>query len=111
MKQGGVGCIDCHVNADLLIKPDNKICLKCHEKGYEQQMEDWKKDVKTLLSETNSLLNELKGAGLNTDLQNEVNEIRKNVNQINSYPSIYVHNYDLLSTYLAEKKKKLQSFR
>jgi hypothetical protein len=111
MKQGGVGCIDCHVNADILSKPDNKICLKCHDKGYDQQMDDWKKDVKTLLSETNALLNELKGAGLNTDQQNEVNEIRKNVNQISSYPSIYVHNYDLLSTYLAEKKKKLQSFK
>ncbi len=74
-------------------------------------MDDWKKDVKTLISETNALLNELKGAGLNTEQQNEVNEIKKIVNQISSYPSIYVHNYDMVSSILAEKKKKLKSFK
>lgn len=111
MKQGGVGCIDCHVNADKLIKPDNKICLKCHDKGYDQQMEDWKKDVKTLLAETNTLINELKGTGLNTEQQNELNDIKKMVNQISSFPSIYVHNYDLVSSLLAEKKKRLKSFK
>lgn len=111
MKQGGVGCIDCHVNADKLFKPDNKICLKCHDKGYDQQMDDWKKDLKTLLNETNALLNELKGTVLNTEQQGEVNDIRRIVNQISSYPSIYVHNYDMLSSLLAEKKKKLKSFK
>lgn len=111
MKQGGVGCIDCHVNADKLEKPTNKICLKCHGKGYDQQMEDWKKDIKTTLTEINSLINELKGTGLNTEQQNELNDIKKIVNQISSHQSIYVHNYDMVSSILAEKKKKLKGFK
>lgn len=111
MKQGGVGCIDCHVNADNLVKPDNKICLKCHDNSYPKQMDEWKNDVKKLLSETNGLLNELKGAGLNNEQLAQVNEIRKNINQISSYQSIYVHNYDLISSYLSDQKKKLQGLK
>jgi hypothetical protein len=111
MKQNGVGCIDCHVNADKLFKPDNNICLKCHDKGYEQLMTDWRNDIKSLIVAANSLINELKGTGLNTDQQNEVNDIKKLVNQISSYPSIYVHNYDLVSSLLSAKIKKLKSFK
>jgi hypothetical protein len=108
MKSGGVNCIDCHVNADRVIKPDNKICLKCHDAGYDASANDWKKDVKGLSAEVSGLLNNIKGADLNSEQQNEVNEIRKMLNQLNSYPSIYVHNYDLISSALAEKKKYLK---
>lgn len=111
MKQGGVGCIDCHVTADVLIKPDNKICLKCHDDGYSKMMVEWRQDIKDLLSQSNSLINELKGTDLSTEQQNEVAETKKLTNQLSSYSSIYVHNYDLISTLLTEKIKALKKLK
>jgi len=108
MKQGGVGCIDCHVSSDKVMKPDQKICSKCHSTDYEPMMGDWKSDVKKLISELNTLLSSAKNNDLSQEDQNYVNETRKIVNQLNSYSSIYVHNYDLITTLLTERRKKLK---
>lgn len=109
MKTGGAGCIDCHMESDKLIKPDKKICLKCHEAGYDDQMTDWKNDFKKQSAELNELIQQTKNQNLTNDEQNEVNDAKKILTQLNSYPSIYIHNYDLLSTVISEKKKKLKS--
>ncbi len=108
MKAGGSGCIDCHLQSNKVEKPDSKICLKCHEEGYDEMMGEWKADVNTLLSEVNGLLNGINSAALNEDQQTEIKEIKRIVSDISSHPSIYVHNYDLLSSLLTEKKKKLK---
>ena len=108
MKQGGSTCIDCHISSDKVVKPDNKICLKCHEAGYEESMTDWKKEFNGTKSEISDLLNKVQGMELTNEQRSEANEIKKIVNQFNAYPSIYVHNYDLISTVLSEKKKKLK---
>jgi hypothetical protein len=110
MKEGGVGCIDCHIVSDKVYKPDNKICIKCHEQGYDEQMIDWKKDVNKLIIEANSLIEKTANKELDGDAKAEINEIRKLVEQINSYPSIYVHNYDLVSSVLSDKIKILKSY-
>ncbi|MEO8514963.1 MAG: NapC/NirT family cytochrome c [Ignavibacteria bacterium] len=109
MKTGGAGCNDCHVAADKVIKPDKKICLKCHEAGYDDQMDEWKADVKKLSSELGELIQKTKGLDLSNEDKAEVDDARKVMNQINSYPSIYIHNYDLISTALNEKKKKIKN--
>ncbi len=109
MKTGGAGCIDCHVQADKVIKPDKMICLKCHDAGYEDQMGEWKVDVKKISAELNELIQKVKGQSLSNEEQAEVEDARKLLNQLNSYPSIYVHNYDLISTVLNEKKKKIKN--
>lgn len=111
MKEGGVGCIDCHIASDKVFKPDSKICLKCHESGYDDQMIDWKKDISKLIIEANSLLDKTKNKDLSDEDKVQVNEIRKLVNQISSYPSIYVHNYDLLSSVLSDKMKILKTYK
>lgn len=108
MKEGGVGCIDCHILSDKVYKPESSICLKCHESGYDDQMIDWKKDINKLLIELNSLLDKAKNGDLSKDESEEINEIRKISQQISSYPSIYVHNYDLISSVLSEKIKILK---
>ncbi len=109
MKEGGVGCIDCHIMADKVVKPDNKICLKCHEAGYDQSMADWKKDINGSIAEVNGLVNTAGKMELSNEDRNEVNETKKIINQLSSYPSIYVHNYDMLAGVLNEKKKKLKN--
>jgi nitrate/TMAO reductase-like tetraheme cytochrome c subunit len=111
MKQGGVGCFDCHVASDKVRKPDKKICLKCHDKGYDEQMILWKNDISKLTSEIITLINQLSQQQLSSEQKDVLNEVRKVVTQINAYPSIYVHNYDLISTVLNEQKKKIKSIK
>jgi hypothetical protein len=110
MKVGGVGCTDCHVSSDKIVKPDNKICLKCHESGFDEMMDEWKKDVVNLKNELNTLINKAQGMDLNEEQKNALADAKKIYNQINPYNSIYVHNYDLVSSMLSEKKKKLKEF-
>jgi hypothetical protein len=111
MKQGGVGCFDCHVVSDKVVKPDKKICLKCHDAGYDEQMTEWKNDIKKLSSEVLTLISQLSQQQLNSEQISVLNDVKKIVNQINLYPSIYVHNYDLISTILGEQKKKLKAIK
>jgi len=110
MKTGGAGCGDCHLAADEVGKPDKMICLKCHEAGYDDQMHEWKADVKKISAELNELIQRANGLELNNDDKAELEDAKKVLNQIKSHPGIYAHNYDLISTVLNEKKKKLKNF-
>ena len=56
------------------------------------------------------LIQKSKSMELSNEEKAEVEDARKILNQITSYPSIYVHNYDLITTVLNEKKKKLKNF-
>ncbi|MDD5362191.1 MAG: cytochrome c3 family protein [Ignavibacteria bacterium] len=105
MKTGGVGCIDCHNEKGKVEKPNEKICAKCHDAGYSQMMLDWKSDIKALSGTLNDMLS--KNSMEITGDQSAINDAKALVKSINGNPSLYVHNYDLLSTLLAEKKKKL----
>ena len=112
MKQGGVSCIDCHSDAVKIIKPaKNQMCLKCHDDSYNSMANDWKEDVRKLLNEANDEINSLKGAQLDAEQQIIVNDAKKIVNDVSAYPSIYVHNYDLISTLLSEKIKQMKKFK
>lgn len=109
MKVGGSKCIDCHVSSDKVIKPDATICSKCHDADYDAMMGDWKKEVVKLSAEVNELIKGINVSELDQEQQNELKEIRKIYSEINSHKSIYVHNYDLISSVLTEKKKKLKA--
>jgi hypothetical protein len=109
MKAGGAGCNDCHVSSDKVVKPEKKICLKCHEAGYDDMMDEWKGDVKKISGELNELIQKTKDIELSNEERDEVENARKILNKLNSYPSIYVHNYDLISTVLNERKKKIKN--
>ncbi|MCB0723739.1 MAG: cytochrome c3 family protein [Ignavibacteriae bacterium] len=107
MKEGGAKCIDCHIQKDKIIKPDDKVCLKCHDAGYDELMVEWKGDVKKLESDIVDLLNKLDKTDLSPEERDQLNEAKKIVNQLKGYPSIYIHNYELISSVLMEKKKLL----
>jgi nitrate/TMAO reductase-like tetraheme cytochrome c subunit len=111
MKSGEVKCIDCHSDAVKIIRPTDKICLKCHDDSYSSMANDWKEDVKKLLKEANDEINGLKGAQLDGEQQAIVSDARKLVNDVSAYPSIYVHNYDLISSLLSEKIKQLKKLK
>jgi hypothetical protein len=111
MKSGGVNCIDCHSDAVKIIRPTDKICLKCHDDSYTGMAKDWRDDVKKLLRDLNSEIQSLKDAQLDSDGQTTVSEAKKLVNDISAYPSIYVHNYDLISSLLSEKIKQLKNLK
>lgn len=111
MKTGGAGCGDCHITGDKVVKPDKMICLKCHEAGYDNMMGEWKVDVKKLTTELTDLIQKTKGLELSNEDKSEVDEARKVLNQLNSYPSIYVHNYDMISSVLSKHIKKLRNLK
>jgi nitrate/TMAO reductase-like tetraheme cytochrome c subunit len=111
MKQANVGCVDCHIAGDQIVKPDNKICAKCHKPDYESQALDWKKDINGLTKEVEALLSSVKTSNLTDEQKTLVNETKKFISQLNTYPSIYVHNYDMLSTVLSDYKKKLKDIK
>lgn len=108
MKEGGSKCIDCHVKSNKVVKPDEKICLKCHESGYDELMLEWKGDVNKLEKEIDELLGKLQNADLSAEERGQFNDAKKLVRHLKSYPSIYIHNYDLISSVLSEKKKLLK---
>jgi nitrate/TMAO reductase-like tetraheme cytochrome c subunit len=110
MKAAGAGCVDCHVASDKVNKPDKMVCLKCHEAGYEDMMGEWKNDVKKISAELGELIQQTKGLELSSEEKAEVDDARKILNQLNSYPSIYVHNYDLVTTLLNENKKNNKTY-
>ena len=111
MKEGGVNCIDCHSNAVKIIKPSTKICLKCHDDSYPSMAGEWKEDINKSLKELNAEIRSLSGVSLDNDQQTTLNEAKKLANDISSYSSIYVHNYDLLSTLLSDKIKQLKKIK
>ncbi len=111
MKQANVGCVDCHVSGNSVVKPDGKICAKCHKPDYESQALDWKKDINGLTKEVETLLASVKTSNLTDEQKTLLNETKKFISQLNTYPSIYVHNYDMLSTILSDYKKKLKDIK
>ncbi|MBK8550116.1 MAG: hypothetical protein IPL53_03280 [Ignavibacteria bacterium] len=76
--------------------------------GYDEMMGEWKEDVRKLSAEVSELIKGVNTSSLSDDQQNELKDIKRIVSDINSHQSIYVHNYDLLSSLLSEKKKKLK---
>ena len=108
MKQGGVKCIDCHSDAVRIIKPGSEICLKCHDNSYQEMAKEWKSDIRKQIDELYARMKDIDVSKLNNEQKAIIDETRKIVNTINSYPSIYSHNYDLLSSLLSERKKLLK---
>ncbi|MEN3045873.1 MAG: hypothetical protein ABDH49_02650 [Candidatus Hydrothermales bacterium] len=48
MKKAEVGCIDCHMQDKLIIRPSPLVCSNCHEEYYE---ENFRKDQEMLKNE------------------------------------------------------------
>lgn len=111
MKEGGVGCIDCHSNAVQIMKPDNKICLKCHDNSYEEMATEWKAEIKKLISDADNEVRRVKTLSLDNEQKELAENTAKIIKDLSSYPSIYVHNYDLISSLLNEKIKKLNKLK
>ena len=111
MKQAGVRCVDCHVDGDKVIKPDIKICEKCHKPDYSNMANDWKADIKKLIAENEQLISDAKDKNLTDEQKKLIDETKRFITQLNQYQSIYVHNYDLISTILTSEKKKLKDIK
>ena len=111
MQAGGVKCIDCHSNAEKIIKPTTKICLKCHDDSYTSLAGEWKDDINKSLNELKTEIRRVSGISLSYDQQTTLNDAKKIANDISSYSSIYIHNYDLLSTLLSDKIKQLKNIK
>ncbi len=111
MKEGGTKCNDCHLVSSTIVKPDSKICAKCHDAGYSNTMNDWKKEINSQVREAESLISEVKNKELNEADKTTINDTKKIITLINSNPSLYVHNNELISSLLSEKIKLLKKMK
>lgn len=111
MKVGGTRCTDCHRSGNTFVKPDVSICAKCHDNSYKQMGSEWAAEVKKLTKDLQTLIAEVRKMNLTSEQQATVNEARKIANDISSHPSIYAHNYDLITTLLSEKIRQLKKFK
>jgi len=111
MKSGGVRCVDCHSDGMRIVRPDTRICLKCHDNSYPGMAIDWERDLKKLIAEADAELKSVRSSELDSEGKTLAWETKRIINDISSHPSIYVHNYDLLSSALGEKIKQLKKLK
>lgn len=107
MKQGGVNCNDCHLVSSKIVKPELKVCIKCHEAGYDKTAEEWKNDIKKSAGTLSEMLSKISKQSEN---ESEVVEARNLLKKLNMYPSLYAHNYELIITLITEKKKAVEKY-
>ena len=74
-------------------------------------MNEWKADVKKLTAEVNELISSIDRNTLDDQQRSDLDEVKKNVSKISSYPSIYVHNNEMINTILSDGKKKLKGMK
>ncbi|MFN3135867.1 MAG: hypothetical protein ACK44H_09915, partial [Candidatus Kryptonium sp.] len=101
MSQAGIECVDCHVVAGKVIKPNETICLNCHDSGYDKMALDWKNEVKKLIGEVKNLNTNYNGK--------DRDEILRVVSEIEKWSASGIHNYQLVTEVLQSIKRKLSS--
>jgi len=99
MNQAGVECVDCHIVNGKVVKPDEKVCLNCHESGYDAMAVEWRNDVKKLINEVKTLNSRYE--------RKDKAEINGVISDIEKYSANGLHNYNLIVDVLNELKKKL----
>ncbi|CUT01172.1 Class III cytochrome C family protein [Candidatus Kryptobacter tengchongensis] len=101
MSQAGVECVDCHVVNNKVVKPSEKVCLNCHESGYDNMAVEWKDDVRKLIAEIKDLAPKYQGK--------DKDEILKIVFEIEKWSASGLHNYGLVVDVLRDMKRRISS--
>ncbi|CUS77937.1 Class III cytochrome C family protein [Candidatus Kryptonium thompsonii] len=99
MNQAGIECVDCHVVNAKVIKPDETICLNCHDSGYDKMALEWKNEVRKLISEVKRLSQNYEGK--------DRSEILGIVSGIEKWSASGIHNYNLVTEVLRDIKRRL----
>jgi hypothetical protein len=108
MKSGEVKCIDCHSDAIKIIKPDDKICLKCHDNAYQKWLMTGRMILKNCLKPMMKLIVSKERSLTNNEI---ITDAGKLVNDISSVSQYICSNYDLISTFSLEKIKQLKKLK
>lgn len=108
MQEAQVECAECHLKDNQVVRPTNKICLDCHDDGYDEMADGWQEDISVLLNSVTTLVDSVKSSSdfVATDdfikLVNVFNLIQKE-------SAIGVHNYELSLGFLEKAQVKLQN--
>jgi len=108
--QASVGCVDCHLMNQQVVKPAKSVCLNCHDKGYDDTMASWQQDIKKQVDEIKRLTLNLKNVNLSPQKRKTLEEAERLLDDITKGSAWGVHNYDLVGSLLAQKKKELSQF-
>lgn len=95
-----IECSDCHYDENLIIiRPGKKICSRCHEKDYEDMLDEWKNDTETAL-------NKLKESIKNSKNKKHRLEMIRVLNYLHTDGSHGIHNPELYQYIIKETLKK-----
>jgi cytochrome c551/c552 len=108
--ESGVGCVDCHLSNQKVVKPSGSVCLNCHEKGYDETMTKWQQATKKQVDDIKRLTLSLKSVNLSPALKKSLEAVDHLIVDIEKSSAWGVHNYEMISTMLARKQKELSQF-
>ena len=86
MNDAGIECVDCHVKDDRVVKPDETVCLDCHEDKYKKLALEWKSKIRSEVERLKRF------AGRYPEFKSD---ILKHVRNIESEGAFGLHNYKL----------------
>jgi len=111
MQAASITCADCHViqlrGRKTVKRPEKEVCSNCHEKSYEDMYIEWQMDVVKTSDEIVQLLGRMMSADLNSQDKKLMKETEDLLGSIKKDGSKGIHNYQLISSLLAAKKKAL----
>ncbi|HEY5123192.1 MAG TPA: cytochrome c3 family protein [Ignavibacteria bacterium] len=108
MKSGGVECKDCHApNKTNVTRPNETVCVGCHDASYRNTQIEWKNDIRTKSSSVNSLTVTVNKKNLTDEEKTKIQYAKKILSVIRSDGSGGLHNYMVFSSILEKSIKDL----
>jgi nitrate/TMAO reductase-like tetraheme cytochrome c subunit len=99
MREAGVECVDCHVVNNKVVRPSEKVCLNCHDSGYDAMAVEWRDEVRRLINEVKALSSKSQ--------RKDKGELERMISEIEKWSASGLHNYSLVVDVLKEIKMKL----
>lgn len=110
MFAGEVECSGCHIKKNNIVKPNEKICNKCHDEEYIVTAKEWKSDTKKMLKQANILLKKIK-SNYNVISNNNFIRLYNRYLQLNNHSANGLHNYDLTTELLNTLISDIKNFK
>jgi nitrate/TMAO reductase-like tetraheme cytochrome c subunit len=101
MFESDVECKDCHENDNQTIsKGYARNCSNCHEKEYDDLLEEWQVQTKFKLSAINTSLSSFIYYDLDKASRKKIDSIRYGIEKIENDKSLGIHNIELITDLL-----------
>jgi hypothetical protein len=112
MKSGGVQCEDCHApNKSAISRPDEKVCIVCHDASYRNTQLEWVKEIKSKSDLIFTLIKTMKNSNLSEEERSRIQYGKRLVSEIKTDGSSGIHNYMVMSSLLDKSIKEIKQIK